>query len=113
MVTLMAQAVRLDRSLLQEEVSAAAVLGRPPLGPSFGAQLATAVRSALVAEQAYAAWLVDLQGTGCYSAPTNDLHYEQAKAASAASRRAWQRLSSSWAPVARTYGLARWQPIQI
>ena len=33
------------------------------------------------AAAAYGDWLEDLQATGCYSAPTNDIHYREATAA--------------------------------
>jgi hypothetical protein len=76
----------------------------------LGAQLVTADRASISAIDDYQGWLVDLQAIGCYGGPTNDLHYQAGLVASEQARRAWQRVASSWAYVARYYKLPRWQP---
>ena len=48
------------------------------------AELGQATAASLKVDEDYAAWLVDLQATGCFSAPTNDLHYVAATEAAPA-----------------------------
>ncbi len=82
-------------------------------GRALGVQLVTADTRALGASEDFQAWLVDLQATGCYGGPTNDLHYQEAMAASKQALEASQRLASAWAPVAGRYQLPSWEPSQI
>ena len=69
-------------------------LARMPEGRARSAEAVRAAGLARSAESsgraagAYAAWLEDLQATGCYSAPTNDIHYREATAAARAAGRA-------------------------
>jgi hypothetical protein len=67
----------------------------------------------LSADQGYEAWLEDLQATGCYGAPTNDIHYHAATAASMAASVAKQRVVLIWAGVASRYGLPSWTAGQL
>ncbi len=61
----------------------------------------------LAAEGDYASWLADLEATGCYSAPRNNLYYRRALVAVSAQVFATRKLLSAWLPVARRYGLSR------
>ncbi len=69
-----------------------AALSKMPDGRVLAADLVRAARSSVQAAGAYRDWLEDLQATGCYSAPTNDIHYREAAAASRAAGRAEQLL---------------------
>jgi hypothetical protein len=105
-------AIRLYQSVLARARANSAASSLPG-GQALGALLVMADTRALSASQDFQAWLVDLQATGCYGGPTNDLHYQQAVAASRLAREASQRLASAWAPVAGRYGLPSWDPSQI
>ncbi|HXW81815.1 MAG TPA: hypothetical protein VEJ84_20085, partial [Acidimicrobiales bacterium] len=56
-----------------------------------------AATASLQAEQGYTAWVDDLQATGCYCAPTNDVHYLGAQAAQAMAASAQGQLAAMWA----------------
>jgi len=70
------------------------------LALSHGRALVSLVREvagwSVTADAGYQAWLQDLQATGCYSAPTNDLHYLQAQQAAAREGVAARELSAIW-----------------
>ena len=72
----------------------------PLLGP-----IAQVARDSLAVEVYYQAWVSDLEATGCFSAPRNDLHYEQAQMATSSQAAAAGQLARVWAPVARRYRL--------
>jgi hypothetical protein len=84
-----------------------------PNGPLLMSELDQATATSLKVDQDYAAWLVDLQATGCFSAPTNDLHYMAATEASPAATRAAESLASSWAPLAARAHLQSWSADQL
>jgi hypothetical protein len=67
-------------------------------GGRLVALLRKLARSSLAASLGYEMWLEDLEATGCYSAPTNDVHFYQAKRASAAAAREQAALKRAWAP---------------
>ena len=60
-------------------------------------------QASLVAIVDYRTWLQDLQATGCYSAPGNNLNYEQAQKAASAEGKDAREVSSVWGPVARRH----------
>lgn len=74
-------------------------------GAKLFGSMETLAGASLIAAGDYKAWLLDLQSTGCYSAPENNLHYERASGASLAEERAAEHLAAVWAPVARRYHL--------
>lgn len=82
-------------------------------GRSLVGDLEDATEASLSADQGYEAWLEDLQATGCYGAPTNDIHYRAASEASLAATGAKQRLVAVWAGVASQYGLRSWAAGQL
>ena len=55
----------------------------------------------------------DLQATGCYGAPTNDIHYRAATEASLPASVAKDRVVATWAGVASRYGLPSWTAGQL
>jgi hypothetical protein len=73
-----------------------------------GAQLVSDLNAATVAEmtveQDDQGWLQDLQATGCYSAPTNDVHYRAAYLGSVTAAGADRRLAHAWAVVEPAVG---------
>jgi len=71
------------------------------LGIPNGALLVNDLNAATVAEltvdQDDQGWLEDLQATGCYSAPTNDIHYRAAGLDGPVAAGADMRLAHAWA----------------
>ena len=61
-------------------------------GPGLSTDLVEATSASARAAAAYGDWLEDLQATGCYSAPKNDLHYQEATAAALVASHAEARL---------------------
>jgi len=57
------------------------LLSQMPGGLGLSTDLVGAIAASARAATAYGDWLEDLQATGCYSAPTNNLHYREATAA--------------------------------
>ena len=84
-----------------------------PDGRLLMAELGQATAASLKVDEDYAAWLVDLQATGCFSAPTNDLHYVAATEAALAAARADQSLAGNWAPLALRVDLRPWSGNQL
>ncbi len=84
-----------------------------PDGRLLMAELSHATAASLKVDEDYAAWLVDLQATGCFSAPTNDLHYMAATEAAPAATRADQSLAGDWAPLALRVDLRPWSADQL
>jgi hypothetical protein len=82
-------------------------------GPPLVSDLDDATSASLSADQGYEAWLEDLQATGCYGAPTNDIHYRDATQASAAASVAKEGVVRIWAGVASRYGLPSWTAGQL
>jgi hypothetical protein len=103
---------------LRSSVLSGIAADRQPLlamdgGQSLVLDLNAATEASLRADEGYEAWLEDLQATGCYGAPTNDLHYRAASESSLAATAAKQRLVGDWAGVASQYGLRNWSAGQL
>ncbi len=93
------RAVALRRSVLRALASDRTVLLAVPDGEALGADLSAATTAALAVDEDDQGWLQDLQATGCYSAPTNDIHYRDAALATPVATGADQRLTAAWAKV--------------
>jgi len=65
-------------------------------GPALSTLLAQAARSSALADADLAMWVQDLDATGCYSAPTNNLHYQQAQLQLQVASSAQGQLESDW-----------------
>jgi hypothetical protein len=75
-----------------------------PEGALLATDLGASTTAELRMDQDYQGWLQDLQATGCYSAPTNDVHYRAAALGSPGAAGADERLAAAWAqlgPAAR------------
>ena len=107
------RAVELRRSVLAGIGSDRQQLLKMTGGPSLIGDLEVASGASLSADQGYEAWLEDLQATGCYGAPTNDIHYRAATEASSAASVAKERVVGIWAGVASRYGLRSWTAGQL
>jgi len=107
------RAVELRRSVLAGIASDRQQLLKMNGGPSLVGDLDDASGASLSADQGYEAWLEDLQATGCYGAPTNDIHYRAATEASLAASVAKERVVGIWAGVASRYGLRSWTAGQL
>jgi len=73
------QALSTERAVFSLVRQDAAELSSLPRGPLFVSQLERLSAQASAAAGSYRAWLEDLQVTGCYSAPTNNLDYVVAR----------------------------------
>jgi hypothetical protein len=107
------RAVELRRSVLAGIAADRQQLLKMTGGPSLIGDLDDAGGASLSADQGYEAWLEDLQATGCYGAPTNDIHYRAATEASLAASVAKQSVVRMWAGVASRYGLRSWTAGQL
>jgi hypothetical protein len=107
------RAVEMRRSVLNGIASDRQRLLAINGGPSLVNDLDEATSASLAADQGYEAWLEDLQATGCYGAPTNDIHYRSATEASLAASVAKERVVGIWARVASRYGLPSWTAGQL
>jgi hypothetical protein len=107
------RAVEMRRSVLDGIASNRQRLLAMNGGPSLVSDLGEATSASLSADQGYEEWLGDLQATGCYGAPTNDIHYRAASEASAAASVAKERVVAIWAGVASRYGLPSWTAGQL
>jgi hypothetical protein len=85
------------RSLSADKVELLSI----PDGALLVTDLSAATVAELSVEQQDRGWLQDLQATGCYSAPTNDIHYRAAGLDEPAAARADQRLAGAWAEAGR------------
>ncbi|MGP8209388.1 MAG: hypothetical protein ACLQVK_25570 [Acidimicrobiales bacterium] len=103
------QADALRRHVLQGVRADQAALTSMPAGRELSADLVRATDASVQADAGYRAWLEDLQATGCYSAPTNDVHYQAATAASLVARQAQERLAAGWAVIASRSHLRSWK----
>jgi hypothetical protein len=107
------RAVEMRRSVLNGIASDRQRLLAMKGGPSLVNNLDDATSASLSADQGYEAWLEDLQATGCYGAPTNDIHYRAATEASLPASVAKERVVAIWAGVASRYGLPSWTAGQL
>ncbi len=107
------RAVEMRRSVLDGIATSRPRLLAINGGPSLVSDLDHATSASLSADQGYEAWLEDLQATGCYGAPTNDIHYRDATEASAAASVAKEGVVRMWAGVASRYGLPSWTAGQL
>ena len=107
------RAVEMRRSVLNGIASERQRLLAMNGGPSLVNDLDDATGASLSADQGYEAWLEDLQATGCYGAPTNDIHYRAATEASLVASVAKERVVAIWAGVASRYGLPSWTAGQL
>jgi hypothetical protein len=96
LVAQIGQADVLYRQVVQDVQADLAVLSKMRAGRALSADLVRATDASIQAGTAYHAWLEDLQATGCYSAPTNDVHYRAATAASLAAGRAQEQMTDLW-----------------
>lgn len=108
LVAQIGRADALRRYVLTDVDEQQAALLKMPGGRALSADLLRATGASIRADAAYAAWLGDLQATGCYSAPTNDIHYRAAAQASVAADHAKVQLAAGWASVASRFGLRSW-----
>ena len=113
LIVQVSRAVELRRSVLDGVASDRQRLLAINGGPSLVRDLEDATSASLSADQGYQAWLRDLQATGCYSAPTNDIHYRAASEGSLAAGVAKERVVGIWAGVASRYGLPSWTAGQL
>jgi hypothetical protein len=109
LVAQIAEAGTLRRYVLEGVRADRAALARLPAGRALSSDLQQVAGASVRADAAYHAWLEDLQATGCYSAPTNDLHYRAATAASLAAGRAQEPLAAGWADIASRFHLRSWR----
>jgi hypothetical protein len=105
LVTDLARAASSDRAVLSSLSASKRRLASWPASPTLWGWTATAALASLTVVGYDEAWLSDLQATGCYSDPANNLHYELAAGASAALSRAVSQLAEAWSPLARRYHL--------
>ena len=96
-----------DRAVLSTLGAGKARLASWSVASALLGRVAQVAEDSLAAEGDYASWLADLEATGCYSAPRNDLYYRRALVAVSAQVLATSKLLSAWLPVARRYGLSR------
>jgi hypothetical protein len=91
------RAIGLRQSVLRSlEADRAELLGMPD-GALLVSDLSAATLAELTVDQDDQGWLQDLQATGCYSAPTNDIHYRAAGLDAPAAAGADTRLAHAWA----------------
>lgn len=99
------QAEASDRAVLSSLDAGRARLATWPAATPLLGPIAQVARASLAVEGDYQAWVSDLEATGCFSAPRNDLNYEQAQIAASSQSAAAGQLARVWAPLARRYGL--------
>ncbi|HXW81308.1 MAG TPA: hypothetical protein VEJ84_17535 [Acidimicrobiales bacterium] len=107
------RAIELRVSVLNGTAMDRLAISAMPEGPLLLTELDQATDASLKVDEDYAAWLVDLQATGCFSAPTNDLHYLAATDASPAATQADENLAGTWAPLAARAHLRVWAADQL
>jgi hypothetical protein len=96
----LSKAAAMSRSVVSLAASVRVRLLAMPGGEALVALLDGAAEDSVAADIGYKSWVKDLQATGCYSAPTNDLHYIQAQKASAAGVLAQRQLTALRASLA-------------
>ena len=99
------QAEASDRAVLSSLEAGRARLSTWPAATPLLGPIARVARASLAVEGDYQAWVSDLEATGCFSAPRNDLNYERAQLATSSQSSATGQLARLWSPVARRYGL--------
>lgn len=99
------EAVSLRSSVLRSLSADASLAGRLDDGRALFSELGSVTRASLEADRDYESWLSDLQATGCYGAPTNDVNYEAAASAAGRAIGATAALEATWARVAPRYKL--------
>jgi hypothetical protein len=92
------------RSVLDRLSADESMLRALPSASGLVTDLRRATGARLQADTDYGSWLHDLQSTGCYSAPTNDIHYLEAQTATAAGDAAEHDLTGTWSRVAAQLG---------
>jgi hypothetical protein len=90
----LSKAAAMSRSVVALAASVRDRLVAMPGGGALVALLDRVAEDSVAADIGYKSWVKDLQATGCYSAPTNDLHYLQAQKAAAAGVRAQRQLTA-------------------
>jgi hypothetical protein len=96
----LAQAVALRTSVLAQLSSQQDQAAHLPDGDQLFNRLRAVSVASLAADRAYQSWLDDLQATGCYSAPTNNLDYAAAIRAATVASADVQLLETAWAGTA-------------
>jgi hypothetical protein len=94
------QAVTMRQTVLSDLARQGDVARRLPHGPLLFSELTSVSQASLQADRDYEYWLRDLEATGCYSGPTNNLDYRAAAAAATEAIAATRRLEGTWAEVA-------------
>jgi hypothetical protein len=107
------RAIELQVSVLDRTQMDKVAMAAMPEGTLLMTELAQATDASLKVDEDYGAWLVDLQATGCFSAPTNNLYYLAATEALPAAARADRSLASTWAPLASRAHLRSWDADQL
>ena len=107
------RAVKLEYSVLGAVQVDTRELSTVPEGVLLLADLDAVAAAGLTIGRDYEGWLQDLQATGCYSAPTNDIHYRAAGVEVVAASGAEQRLAGTWDGIAARYNLRAWTAAQI
>ena len=95
----LARVVTLRQSVLNTLGTNQSELLAMPDGELLVTDLSQATNAELTVDKDQRGWLQDLQATGCYSAPTNDIDYRAASVAVPAAVEAGQRLVTAWAKV--------------
>jgi len=106
--TQLSKAEATDRSVLVSLGARRGSLAALPGGAALADDLGQVAGESAQADADYRAWLLDLEATGCYGAPTNDIHYREASQVSLAASAAERHLADGWAPLARRAGLPAW-----
>jgi hypothetical protein len=113
LVNEMGRAIDLRRSLVSNAEADQRLFATFRGGQAALQDFVQAAEASMSADRDYMAWLGDLQATGCYGGPTNDLNYRAGAAAWSAATRAGERLVSAWGPIATLYKARTWLPSQI
>ena len=92
----LSRAISLRQSVLRALAADRVQLLAMADGAQLVSDLSAATMADLAVDQDYQAWLQDLQATGCYSAPTNDIHYRTAGRDSSAAAGTDERLAQAW-----------------
>jgi hypothetical protein len=93
------RAVALRSSVLRALAADRDDLLTMPDGELLVSDLSEATKAALAVDEDDQGWLQDLQATGCYSAPANDIHFREAASATRVATGAGQLLTAAWAEV--------------
>jgi hypothetical protein len=91
----------------------AAMPGRSALPPAVLADLASAWKASMAADQAYATWTNDEIAQGCVPGDTSDPGYAAAQSPNNEATAAKQAFANGWDPIAARYGLTPYQASQL